>query len=223
MRHHPVSIAARARGLFRRPAPVIGAERSPEWYDEMFGATPKYHSAYQNSPYYFLWSVIVDRIRRDGLRRVLEIGCGTGQLAAYLFDQGIDSYVGIDFSPKAVKYARQNAPAGRFAVDDARVSSVYGEESHDVLICTEVLEHIAEDLAVVEQFRPRTRCIFSVPSYNSASHVRFFSDQSAVAERYGPYFESLDIVALAIANVEEPGVKKIFLADGTRNDVATSA
>src|ERR1051325_11510202 len=146
MRHHPVSIAARARGLFRRPAPVIGAERSPEWYDEMFGATPKYHSAYQNSPYYFLWSVIVDRIRRDGLRHVLEIGCGTGQLAAYLLEQRVDSYVGIDFSAKAVDYARRMAPGGRFLVDDARTSNIYTEEEHDVLVCTEVRseEHTSE-------------------------------------------------------------------------------
>jgi len=202
---------------------VIGVERSPEWYDQKFEASPTYHSLYSNSPYYFLWSVIVDRVRRDRLRSVLEIGCGTGQLAAYLLDHGIDSYVGIDFSKKAVEYAAQNAQAGRFVIDDARTSRVYSEERHDVLICTEVLEHIAEDIQVVRQFRPRTRCIFSVPSYTSAGHVRLFTDQNAVADRYGAYFNDLDIVGLAIASTEEPGVKKIFLADGERNDFAAGA
>jgi SAM-dependent methyltransferase len=220
MRNRAASIAARARGFLRGPEPVIGAERQPEWYDEIFAVTPKYHSAYQDSPYYFLWSVIVDRIRRDGLRRVLDIGCGTGQLAAYLLDQGIDSYAGADFSAKAVDYARRNAPGGRFVVDDARASNIYTEEEHDVLVCTEVLEHIAEDLAVVERFRPRTRCIFSVPSYNSASHVRFFSDQSAVAERYGHYFDGLDVVEFRLVNAPAAAGHRIFLADGVRNEVA---
>src|SRR4051794_23943551 len=118
MRHHAASIAAKARRRLR--GSVVGSEQSAEWYDEMYDATPRYHVKYQDSPYYFLWSVIVDRVRRDGLRHVLEIGCGTGQLAAYLLDQGIDSYVGMDFSEKAVDYARRNAPGGRFLVDDAR-------------------------------------------------------------------------------------------------------
>src|SRR3954470_5945344 len=104
---------------FLQPKPIVGAERSSRWYDKKFATTPTYQGPYQDSPYYFLWSVIVDRIRRDGLRRVLEIGCGTGQLAAFLLDQGIDSYVGIDFSAKAVEYARGNAPRGRFDVGDA--------------------------------------------------------------------------------------------------------
>lgn len=220
MRQQAASIAAKARGVLRGPKPVVGAERPPEWYDEMFSATPKYHSAYQDSPYYFLWSVIVDRIRRDGLRRVLEIGCGTGQLAAYLFDQGIDSYVGLDFSPKAIEYARRNAPRGRFVVDDARASEIYAEAEYDVLVCTEVLEHIAEDLEVVERFRPRTRCIFSVPSYNSASHVRFFNGRGTVADRYASYFDGLNIVELRILSTGATGINTIFLADGVRNDLA---
>lgn len=217
MRHHAASIAAGARRLLRRPEAMIGAERSAEWYDGMFAATRSYQARYPGSPYYFLWSVIVDRIRRAGLRRVLDIGCGTGQLAAYLFDQGIDSYVGIDFSPKAIEYARRVAPHARFVVGDARATDIYAEE-HDVLICTEVLEHITDDLAIVERFPPRTRCIFSVPSYSSAGHVRFFSDKSEVADRYGDYFDDMDLIELPLARATA-GENRIFLADGERNDV----
>jgi SAM-dependent methyltransferase len=212
-------MAARVRRLLGTPERIVGAERPPDWYDEKFAGTPEYRSPYQDSPYYFLWSVIVDRIRRDGLQRVLEIGCGTGQLAAYLLDQGIDSYVGLDFSPRAVEYARLSAPCGRFMVEDARASDIYAAEEHDVLICTEVLEHISEDLVVVGKFRPRTRCIFSVPSYDSAGHVRFFRDRMAVAERYGGYFDGLDVVELPLVGTASGG-NRIFLADGERNIVA---
>src|SRR5215212_4340703 len=150
---------------FLQPKPKVGAERSSRWYDKKFTATPSYQGRYQNSPYYFLWSVIVDRLRRDGVKRVLEIGCGTGQLAAFLLDHGIETYVGMDFSPKAIQYARQAASAGRFVIDDAQTSSIYSEEPHDVLICTEVLEHIPDDLSVVGKCRADTRCLFSLPCY----------------------------------------------------------
>ncbi len=198
---------------FLQPKPTVGAERPSHWYDKKFATSPTYQGPYQDSPYYFLWSVIVDRLRRDGAKEVLEIGCGTGQLAAFLLDQGIETYVGMDFSPKAIEYAREAAPAGRFVVDDARTSTIYSEERHDVLICTEVLEHIPDDLSIIRSFRPETRCLFSVPSYSSEGHVRFFSDVAAVEERYGSCFSKLDI-----AEFPTPGsrINRIFLADGDR-------
>jgi 2-polyprenyl-3-methyl-5-hydroxy-6-metoxy-1,4-benzoquinol methylase len=203
----------------RRSKPIVGAERSSRWYDKKFSATRTYHVPYQDSPYYFLWSVIVDRLRRDGVKGVLEIGCGTGQLAAFLLDQGIEAYVGMDFSPKAIEYAREAAPAGRFIVDDARTSTIYAQEQHDVLICTEVLEHIGDDLSVVRSFRPETRCLFSVPSYNSEGHVRFFSDAAAVKQRYGSYFSRLDVAEFRTPGVAGGRIHRIFLADGERKDV----
>src|SRR6266536_1395827 len=205
---------------FLQPKPTVGAERPSHWYDKKFATTPTYQAPYQDSPYYFLWSIIVDRLRRDGVKRVLEIGCGTGQLAAYLLDQGIETYAGMDFSPKAIEYAREAAPEGRFVVDDARTSAIYSEEQHDVLICTEVLEHIPDDLSVVRSFRPETRCLFSVPSYNSEGHVRFFRDAASVKERYGRFFSRLDV-----AEFPTPGsrINRIFLADGEKSVRLTSA
>jgi SAM-dependent methyltransferase len=200
------------RRLLARRRPPIGAEQGPEWYDRAFSKTEEYHAPYQESPYYFLWTVIVDRLRRDGVRSILEVGCGSGQLAAFLIDNGLDRYVGFDFSPKAIELAERTAPAGRFLVDDARTSSLY-EDQYEALICTEVLEHIVEDLAVVERFPQGRRCIFSVPSYNSASHVRFFANETAVSERYGPSFSALDVVAFPTVGA---GQNALFLADGYR-------
>jgi 2-polyprenyl-3-methyl-5-hydroxy-6-metoxy-1,4-benzoquinol methylase len=195
---------------------IVGAERSSRWYDDKFSASTAYQAPYQHSPYYFLWTVIVDRLRRGGAKEILEIGCGTGQLAAFLLDQGIETYVGMDFSSKAIEYAREAAPEGRFVIDDARTSTIYSDEQYDVLICTEVLEHIADDLSVVRSFRPETRCLFSVPSYNSEGHVRFFNDAEAVRQRYGRYFSSLDVAEFRTAGGR---VNRIFLADGEKVDV----
>jgi hypothetical protein len=87
-----------------------------------------------------------------------------------------------------------------------------------VLICTEVLEHIGDDFVVVRKFRSKTRCILSVPSYDSAGHVRFFNDAGAVRERYGRYFDDLDVVGLPVPGSTGNRINKIFLADGRRND-----
>jgi 2-polyprenyl-3-methyl-5-hydroxy-6-metoxy-1,4-benzoquinol methylase len=210
-------LGAKLDGVIRKP--VVGTERPSDWYDRMFSRTAKYQVAYHDSPYYFLWAVIADRVRHAELRRVLEVGCGTGQLAAFLFDQGIEAYVGIDFSSKAVEYAARMAPAGRFLVDDARHSAIYEEIEHDVVICTEVLEHIEEDLSVVSRFPPRTRCMFSVPNYNSESHVRFFRDAAAVSERYGDYFTGLDIAKFPVGSQ----TASIVLADGFREEFRSSS
>jgi 2-polyprenyl-3-methyl-5-hydroxy-6-metoxy-1,4-benzoquinol methylase len=197
----------------RPPKPIRGAERPAEWYDKKFASTPSYRAFYEDSPYYFLWTVIVDRLRRSGVTNVLEIGCGSGQLAAFLLDQGVKSYLGMDFSPRAIEYAREAAPTGDFVVDDARTSSIYAEP-HDVLICTEVLEHIEDDLSVVRRFRPGTRCLLSVPNYKSEGHVRFFENTAAVELRYGRYFSTLDLAEFRTGSK----VNSIFLADGRRND-----
>ena len=205
-------LGAKLDALIRGP----GEERASGWYDRMFSRARHYHEPYNSSRYYFLWAVIADRLRRDGVGRVLDIGCGTGQLAALLFDQGIEEYVGLDFSPTAVAHAQRMAPRGRYVVGDARHADIYTSAEYDVLICTEVLEHIEEDLYVVTRFPPAAHCVFSVPNYDDAGHVRVFPDSSAVSERYRPYFTALDVATFP--NVGSAR-NVIFLAEGTRNDI----
>ncbi len=169
---------------------------------------------YCRSNYYFLWAVIADRVRRERMSKVLEIGCGTGRLAAFLLDQGVKEYVGMDFSPRAIAMARKYAPRGRFVVDDARTTSLPAEIDHNVLVCTEVLEHVVDDLKIVDRFRPGKRCICSVPNFEYESHVRRFRDDEDVLSRYGRYFTSLDVMTFHSPN--DPH-NLFFLLDGERN------
>jgi SAM-dependent methyltransferase len=215
-------IAARLRPRFRTLARAhpSGEERTSDWYDKRFSESPVYRVAYPDSPYYFIWAVIADRVRRAGLKRVLEIGCGTGQLAAFLLDQGVEEYFGFDFSATAVEYAREAAPAAHFVVADARDTGSFPGTPYDVLICTEVLEHIDEDLAVVSSWPSEMHCIFSVPNYDSGGHVRFFDDVAAVRTRYGAYFTDLDIAHFPASG---QGNHKLFLAEGYRNAFQSDA
>ena len=196
--------------------PTVGhEERGAEWYDAHYTTySDEYHQAYPESSYYFLWTVIADRLRRADIRRVLEIGCGSGQLAQLMLDQGVEQYVGVDFSPKAIALARKVAPGIQFEVGDARSAAIYSQYEYDAVICTEVLEHIEVDLVVVSQFPPGKRCLCSVPNFPFESHVRHFQNVEEVADRYGSYFDGLDIIALKSPTCS---MDKFFLLDGVRN------
>lgn len=201
-------------GLRRWDAEPPAGERDANYYDRYFAEDEGYRRPYYKSQYYPLWTVIADRVRRGGCRKVLEIGCGSGQLAALLLDQGVDQYVGLDFSAQAVDIARAAAPAGRFVVGDARSTTIYDEFDCDVLICTEVLEHIEDDLTVIARFPAGKRCICSVPNFPYESHVRHFDDAAAVAARYGRFFDDPDVLTLVSPKAYST---RYFLLDGRRN------
>jgi SAM-dependent methyltransferase len=205
---------SRGLGLTAPAAQPTSREEPAGWYDQLYAGTAEYHKSYEQSFYYFLWSVIVDRIRLAKLRRILEIGCGPGQLAGYLLEQGVEKYTGLDFSPQAIAMARQSVPAGEFVVGDARSPEIHARTEHDAIICTEVLEHIEDDLVVVSRFLPGKRCFCSVPNFPYDSHVRHFRDSAEVVDRYGRFFTALDVCTFK--SPREPA-DRFFLFDGIRN------
>lgn len=66
-----------------------------------------------------------------------------------------------------------------------------------------MLEHIAFDLEVVEQWPAGTYCVCSVPNFDAENHVRHFRSEDQVRQRYGHL--------LAIDSVQR--IKKPFLSD----------
>ncbi|MFI5459071.1 MAG: class I SAM-dependent methyltransferase [Isosphaerales bacterium] len=208
----------RRLGLYPGSVTRERSEKTSDWYDRLYDEAGVYQQPYYRSFYYFLWAVITDRLRMAGMRRVLEIGCGPGQLAAMLLEQGVEDYVGLDFSATAIAMARKNAPGGRFFVGDARTTRLHSEVEHEVIICTEVLEHIEDDLLTMSRFTHGRRCICSVPNFAYPGHVRYFRDAEEVRARYGPFFHDLDIMTFK-SPYSTPGETTLFfLADGVRND-----
>ncbi|MEJ7639368.1 MAG: class I SAM-dependent methyltransferase [Singulisphaera sp.] len=130
----------------------------------------------------------------------------------------MERYVGLDFSPAAIAKA-ETLRRGRFVVGDARAPEIYREVEHEAVVCTEVLEHIQDDLLVVSRFGAGKRCLCSVPNFPYESHVRHFRHAGEVKERYGPYFGDCDVMTFKspisdTANIEE---YEYFLLDGVRN------
>ncbi|MEM7595642.1 MAG: class I SAM-dependent methyltransferase [Cyanobacteria bacterium P01_A01_bin.83] len=81
--------------------------------------------------------------------QILDLCCGTGQLTEKVLSKGYQ-VTGIDGSENMLYYARQNAPNGRFILDDARIFKY--PASFDAVYCSDYsLNHMmnVEDLTSV--------------------------------------------------------------------------
>jgi len=94
-----------------------------------------------------------------GGRRVLDLGCGTGDLSLAVAAAGVPTVVGIDFAPAMVRVAeakRRRHPMGeqvRFLVADA-LALPFADETFDGVVNAFVLRNLADlDQGLVEARR----------------------------------------------------------------------
>jgi 2-polyprenyl-3-methyl-5-hydroxy-6-metoxy-1,4-benzoquinol methylase len=173
----------------RRIRPVKAV--SAEWYDEKYANSDVYAAHYRDSPYMIVWEALAARIGEPS--RVLEIGCGSGQLAHLLDERNLlADYVGFDLSSVAIEAARSRCPQLRFEVADAFETDLFAVD-YDLVICTEVLEHLDDDHRLLRRIRPGARVLATVPDFMSETHVRWFPTPRHVYRRYGAYLRDLDV------------------------------
>ncbi|NIP92150.1 MAG: class I SAM-dependent methyltransferase, partial [Akkermansiaceae bacterium] len=94
----------------RRSRKAPGSEQPAEFYDVAYREREGYRQHYTKSVYYFLWCVIMDRLRGATVSKMVDIGCGPGQFAALVRDTLEVDYCGIDFSSQAIEMARRLCP-----------------------------------------------------------------------------------------------------------------
>ena len=94
---------------------------------------------------------IVNELNRalsfDPSQRILEIGCGNGNVARGIASMGYQ-VLGVDIDKESIREAQQNnsLPNLEFRAEAAEDLKEYG--SFDAIVCTEVLEHL-DDPSVV--------------------------------------------------------------------------
>ena len=184
----------------------------PVYYDRIYSQEENYKAHYKDSRYYNLFRVVLDILEAIDDPRILEIGCGTGQLAHMLWDNGIRNYRGFDFSPVAIEMAQARCPEVAFSVCDALEPTKYAGP-YNVAIAIEVLEHIEDDLGVLDRIKIGTTVIFSVPSFGCESHVRCFEYERDLAWRYRKQVHFEQIIPLPMS---VPPSHKIWLCRGTK-------
>ena len=149
---------------------------------------------------------IASLLKATGAERVLDAGCGEGFVVSYLL-QGNDrlTITGIDCSLEAIEMARQMMPPVLseaegpvlskacpeprrrveggvfFDVGDLR-EMPYSDDSFDLVICLEVLEHLPDPHRGLRELRRVTsaHCLVSVP------HEPFFRATNFLRGRHVP-------------------------------------
>ncbi len=117
---------------------------------------------------------VVARIPRP-LGRVLDVGCGAGNVGRELREQGAGRLVGIELDASAAAVAE--AVFDRVLATDA-VSAVgeLGEERFDTIVCYDILEHLYDPAEVLAALRrlaaPSGRLHISIPNARHASLLR---------------------------------------------------
>jgi SAM-dependent methyltransferase len=188
-------------------------EKSAEWYENAFQKSDTYEKHYTESRYYPIWTVLIDRVRKHGPANVLEIGCGTGQLAWALRDYDLlKDYCGLDFSPKRIEFARIQCPDLRFEIADVFQTDLFTTAHYDLVIATEFLEHVEQDLEVIARIRSGVHFLGTVPNYPWTSHVRHFDTRDQVIERYSGYIANLGVFPIIRRNDN----KIIYVMEGQK-------
>lgn len=97
----------------------------------------------------YLRRLIGDLIQPLVFETVLDVGCGQGSFLAELQAQIPHiKTCGIDISPTAIDLARSRVPAGEFHVLD--LTQQFLDHKFDLVVCSEVLEHLTDDLAAIK-------------------------------------------------------------------------
>lgn len=125
-----------------------------------------------DTPWHRLVQESLERTRDLDGRRVLEIGCGRGELAQWCVAAARPAlFVAADFSMTAVRIARQRLngdAAVRFVQADAQ-SIALPSGSIDTVISCETIEHVPQPQAAVREFarvlRPGGRLFLTTPNY----------------------------------------------------------
>lgn len=168
-------------------------------YDEMYnsqGETGAYALPYKSSCYFPLYKHVKKTLLQKKISKILEVGCGAGSFAHYILESSKLTYKGFDFSPVAVLNAKKRTGLNDiFYVGDAKDPKSY-IENYDAIVCTEVLEHVDEDLEIVKRWKTGSFCVCSVPNYDSSYHVRHFKTKKEILNRYSNLIDIDNITQL---------------------------
>ena len=123
----------------------------------------KWDAGLYDEKHSFVWKLaaaVLELLDAKPGERVLDLGCGTGHLAAKIAEAGAQ-VVGVDRSHEMIRQARLKYPSLRFEVMDAREISLDG--TFDAVFSNATLHWIKEPqrviAAVQKSLRPRGRFV----------------------------------------------------------------
>jgi SAM-dependent methyltransferase len=154
-----------------------------------------------------IWSLL-RRTRLPDAPRILDAGCGTGRNLAEFGRLGVAT--GVDPSPQAIAFCRSR---GLTDVAEGSIEALpFGAASFDLILATDVLEHVEHDDAALTELRrvaaPGAHLLVTVPAYqwlwsqhdDSHHHLRRYTAgrlrERVVAAGWKPVIETYFNTAL---------------------------
>lgn len=129
-------------------------------YDELF---------FQSIAEFPLRKKIADYLKKKGVAksaRIIDIGCGTGELLLYLQNEGYTNLYGNDISENMIKISREKVKKANFFYGS--INKVQIDGKFDYIIITEALHHIPDLKMTFESLRsllkPRGEIVLLEPN-----------------------------------------------------------
>ena len=145
--------------------------------------------------------IIKKMIRPLDFKSVLDVGCGQGSFLKELQTEfpNIRAH-GIDISPTAIEIAHKRMPDGQFYVVD--ITETFLDDVCDLVVCSEVLEHIPDDLLALQNLKKMTGkyLLVSTPQgkmrefEKEVGHVRNYTPGELVMKIESSGFKILSVV-----------------------------
>ncbi len=81
--------------------------------------------------------------------RIVDLGCGTGLTLTRLRERFGGEPVGLDIEPRALAFCRERGHERLF--EGSLLATPFADESFDVVVALDVIEHLEDDLAAVRE------------------------------------------------------------------------
>jgi ubiquinone/menaquinone biosynthesis C-methylase UbiE len=98
--------------------------------------------------------------------KILDAGCGPGEMAAALMQQGYEVW-GLDIAEPMIRHARERCGADRFRVGDIE-RIPFPDNTFDAVVCLGVLEYLDTDAQALREIervlKPGGKAVLSTPS-----------------------------------------------------------
>jgi SAM-dependent methyltransferase len=109
----------------------------------------------------------LDRLPLPSPARILDAGCGSGRTLEELVDYG--TVAGLELNPDAAAVARDR---GCGEVQEGRLEELpWPSDSFDLITCLDVIEHVSDDRAALQELRRVSRpggwLLATVPAYQA--------------------------------------------------------
>jgi 2-polyprenyl-6-hydroxyphenyl methylase/3-demethylubiquinone-9 3-methyltransferase len=106
--------------------------------------------------------------------RVLDLGCGCGEYAAYLKEMGYEAE-GIDISANVIEYARREHPGPVYHVGEAQALLPSRAGAFDAVFSSEVIEHLFDVEGYLRSInrllKPRGALVLTTPYHGVVKNI----------------------------------------------------